>query len=174
MNNRILLNYAKQTAGGKSGEITPVSEYNVKANGTNLTTNGTFMECLTEITNINIGNKTVLGGFFQNAINLKVVEVFDTTNVTQMNNMFYNCGELENVPIFNTTNVTIMSSMFTNCAKLTDEALNNILYMCTNSNIKASNQKKLSTIGLTEAQATRCQSLSNYQDFLSAGWITGY
>ena len=34
--------------------------------------------------------------------------------------------------------------------------------------------KTLSTLGLTSAQATICQGLSNYSAFTSAGWTTGY
>lgn len=34
--------------------------------------------------------------------------------------------------------------------------------------------KTLKALNLTSSQATRCQSLSNYQDFINAGWTTGY
>ena len=45
--------------------------------------------------------------------------------------------------------------------------------MCTSA-VKIKRNKTLKFIGLTEAQATTCQSLSNYQAFLDAGWTTGY
>ena len=47
------------------------------------------------------------------------------------------------------------------------------LSMSTKSGQITSN-KTLKYIGLTEEQATICQSLSNYQAFTNAGWTTGY
>lgn len=56
-----------------------------------------------------------------------------------------------------------------------NESLNNIMTMCINAvKITNSTYKKLSYIGLTQTQATRCKKLSNYQIFLDAGWSTGY
>ena len=34
--------------------------------------------------------------------------------------------------------------------------------------------KTLQIVGLSSAQATTCQGLSNYADFVEAGWTTGY
>ena len=63
--------------------------------------------------------------------------------------------------------------MFKNCTSLSDGSLNNILTICTNATSYPST-KTLKYIGLSEEQATKCQSLSNYQAFLDAGWTTGY
>lgn len=60
--------------------------------------------------------------------------------------------------------------MFQGCSNLSDESLNNIMYSFANSPLKST----LYAANLTSAQATRCQSLSNYQMFLDAGWTTGY
>lgn len=97
----------------------------------------------------------------------------DTSKVTDMGDMFRDCRNLQTIPLLDTSNVTIMGSMFDGCRNLSDESLNNILAMCTNA-AKITSNKTLKYIGLTEEQANICQSLSNYQDFINAGWTTGY
>ena len=101
---------------------------------------------------------------------------WDTSKIITMNGMFYNCSKLKslgNISEWNISNVTDMNGMFFNCSNLTDESLNNIMASCISAT-SPSLTKKLSSMGITQAQATRCQSLSNYQAFLNAGWTTGY
>lgn len=150
------------------------SEYNVKAGISNPTSGNSFKDFITEITNFNIGSLTVLTSFFTQYSNLKSVELFDTSNVTSMTYMFYKNRNLEDVPLFNTSKVTSMLDVFTDCSKLTNASLNNILLMCANSIVSNTSNKKLSKIGLTQAQATICEGLSNYSAFTAAGWTTGY
>jgi hypothetical protein len=66
-----------------------------------------------------------------------------------------------------------MSSMFKGCTNLSNNGLNTILAMCTNAKAYTKT-KTLKQLSLTEAQATRCKSLSNYSAFTAAGWTTGY
>ena len=66
-----------------------------------------------------------------------------------------------------------MNGMFQSCTLLTQESLNNILQMCINAT-SFTGTKTLKYLGLSSTQATTCQSLSNYQAFLNAGWTTGY
>jgi len=63
--------------------------------------------------------------------------------------------------------------MFIHCENLSNESLNNVLQMCINATSYAGT-KTLKYIGLTIAQANICQSLSNWQEFLDAGWTAGY
>lgn len=63
--------------------------------------------------------------------------------------------------------------MFSRCSSLSNESLNNILEMCINAT-SYTGTKTLKQIGLTSSQATTCQSLSNWNDFVTAGWTTGY
>lgn len=96
-----------------------------------------------------------------------------SANITQASQMFYNCSHLKNVPVYNLKNCTVLTNIFGSCPQLTDESLNNILLMCADCE-KITASKTLKTVGLTSAQATRCQSLSNWQTFVDAGWSTGY
>lgn len=98
----------------------------------------------------------------------------NTSNVTDMYNMFGSCFNLITVPVLNTSRATDMRDMFYYCPALSNESLNNIMQMCININPSYNKAKTLSSIGLTQTQATTCQSLSNYQAFLEAGWTTGY
>ena len=134
-----------------------------------------FHDCknLTTIPLLNISKVTNMGYMFYNCTNLATIPLLNTSKVTNMGNMFYNCTKLTSIPLLDTSNVANMYSMFSNCPNLSDESLNNILAMCTNAT-KITSNKTLSRIGLTSDQATRCQSLSNYEAFTAAGWTTGY
>ena len=114
---------------------------------------------------------TNMDNMFEVCKNLINIPVLDTSNVTSMSHMFYNCTNLTSIPQLNTSSVTIMQGMFYNCTSLSNESLNNILYMCVHS---ATTTKTLKYIGLTQEQANICTTLSNYQDFVNAGWTTGY
>lgn len=122
---------------------------------------------------LDTSNVTTMFSMFLGCEALKNVSLFDTSKVTNMFVMFQNCKSLENVPVLDTSSCTNFLNMFTQCTKLTNESLNNILKMCINATLYTGT-KTLKQLGLTAAQATTCQGLSNYQDFLDAGWTTGY
>lgn len=91
--------------------------------------------------------------------------------------MFSNCNKLVTIPELDCSNLNsnaAMTDMFSECPMLSNESLNNILNTCAKSSITKSSYKTLKIIGLTSAQATTCEGLSNYQAFLDAGWTTGY
>ena len=136
---------------------------------------GMFNSCsnLTSIPLLNTSNVTNMGSMFDNCSNLTSIPLLDTSNVTGMGSMFAYCKSLTSIPLLNTSNVTDMYGMFNSCSSLNNESLNNILAMCTNA-VKITSNKTLKRIGLTEEQANICKTLSNYQDFVNAGWTTGY
>ena len=119
---------------------------------------------------------------FYQCTSLETVPQFNTEKVTNFTYMFDGCSNLVNVPEFDVSSIVwtgtgtvAFGSMFANCPKLSNESLNNILAMCIKMvNVTAQASKNLKYIGLSSAQATICQSLSNYQAFLDAGWTTGY
>lgn len=177
------------------------SDFTVKVDATKQSNNNVLASYIVEIKNLDLSyiSKTNLSSFFSSLNNLKKISftsrnniinmynIFsgcyqleeidfsnvDTSNVTDMSSMFYNCSALTSIPQLNTSKVTSMSSMFQGCTHLTNESLNNILAMCANATSYAGT-KTLNYIGLTSAQATTCQGLSNYQAFLDAGWTIGY
>lgn len=144
-------------------------------------TTGMFIGCISlkKIPLLDLSKVISSLRMFNGCLSLKEIPLLNTSSITNMGYMFSGCSSLEKVPLLNTSNnsgtKSTMQSMFSGCTNLTDESLNNILAMCINAT-KFSNEDfmKLSYIGLTSAQATRCQSLSNYQAFLNAGWTTGY
>lgn len=143
---------------------------------------------------------TTSEGMFYQSSNLTEVPFFDTSSSTNCNNMFdgcsniitippldfssnqyaigmfSNCSKLVNLPELDFSQIggSNMNSTFSGCPMLSDESLNNIMASVIKSNVTNVSRKKLSYIGLSSEQATRCQSLSNYQAFLNAGWTTGY
>lgn len=142
---------------------------------------------------------TTVGEMFQNCSSLEIAPTISTNdyasasyvfaNCTSLvdasgvaglkaNNIygiFMNCTNLENVPQFSVTSSIHLQNSFSGCPALTDESLNNIMAMFTSVTPNATNaEKTLKYIGLSEEQATKCQSLSNYEAFAAAGWSMGY
>lgn len=139
--------------------------------------NNMFAGCksLIEVPQMDTSNVTKMGSMFRFCSVLTEVPLLDTSNVANMYGMFTYCGKLTTVPQFDTSSVTNMRTMFDGCSSLSDQSLNNILAMCANAkNITDASSKRLSSLSLTSAQATRCKSLSNYSAFTAAGWTTGY
>lgn len=135
-----------------------------------------FYKCssLTEVPLLNLSKATNVTAMFYNCVRLKTVPLFDLSSVTHVFSMFLGCSALEDVPEFNCPNVITAETMFQNCSSLTEQSLNNILGTCITMTKISSSSKTLKYIGLTSSQATTCESLSNYQAFLDAGWTTGY
>lgn len=88
--------------------------------------------------------------------------------------LFADCKQLKHIPVlpmsFSWSNG--MSGMFSGCDALTDESLNNL--MATFIPNTSAGYKNLRFYGISQEQAERCKTLSNYQAFLDAGWTTGY
>lgn len=138
-----------------------------------------FYQCssLTSVSIINIPSSiTSMYECFDQCSALIAIPEIDTSNIKNMSEMCYNCQSLVTVPILDTSKLvgTGFSRAFSFCSNLSNTSLNNILRMCINAVNLSSNQKKLSVVGLTSAQATTCQTLSNWDDFVAAGWITGF
>lgn len=128
---------------------------------------------------------------------LETIEISDTSNVTDMGNMCYNCRALKAFPSINTKKLTDMNRIvngcrslmtfpildthlvtnfqyaFYDCNNLTNGSLNNILYMLAHAT-SYTGTKTLYQVGLSQAQATTCTTLSNWADCQTAGWSTGY
>lgn len=111
---------------------------------------------------------------FWGCTNLTVIPKLDTSLVTNMYTMFTDCTNLTTIPELDTSLVTNMSYMLQGCTSLSDDSLNNILTMCANATSISSDNKTLKYVGLTEEQAKKCTTLSNWQAFINAGWQAGY
>lgn len=161
---------------------------------------GYIYTALTEISELDTSEVTNMANMFYGCKNLRTISQLNTSDVTKMNGMFYECSSLIAIPQFDMHNVTVMANMcgrctnlitipqldissvtnianaFKACTSLSDESLNNILAMCANATayITQGTNMTLAYIGLTEEQATKCTTLSNYSAFTSAGWTTGY
>ncbi len=118
---------------------------------------------------------TVTNGYqmFQTCYSLKSVASLNFANVTSLNSAFYGCTALEDVGVITMPKATNINHMFEQCSSLTNDSLNNIMASLMTCNVSASN-KTLRYAGITSAQATICQTLSNWDAFVEAGWSTGY
>ena len=127
---------------------------------------------LIEVPLLDTSKVTDISLMFRYCNKLIKIPQFDTSNVIRMQYTFDSCSNLTTIPLLNTSSLIDMVSAFEDCPNLSDESLNNILQMCVNS--KISDYKTLYHIGLSQEQSTKCQSLSNWSAFTSAGWSSGY
>lgn len=136
---------------------------------------GMFYRCtnLSEIPLLDTSKVTNTQHMFSECINLTTIPLLNTSNVIYMYGMFNKCTSLITIPLLDTSNATQMDDMFKTCPALSNDSLNNILAMCTNA-VKITENKTLAFIGLTQEQASKCKTLSNYSAFTAAGWTTGY
>lgn len=123
----------------------------------------------------NISQVTDVSYMFSNCGSLETAPQLDISNATNLSNMFAYSSKLKNVPQYNFTKATDLLNMFRYCNSLSDDSMNNILASCTTA-INYTSTKTLKAIGFTNSSfpARRIQTLSNYQDFLDAGWTIGY
>lgn len=135
----------------------------------------TFKDCinLENIPQFNTTNVTYMENMFNNCQKITELPQLDTQNVTSMFSMCRGCISLVTVPVLDTSKVKTMAYMFADCPNLSDDSLNNILQMSINATAYT-DDKHLNRTGLSEEQATKCTTLSNYQAFTEAGWTTGY
>lgn len=108
--------------------------------------------------------------------NMQSMALIDTSKVIAFTQAFSNCYYLKDVPVLSFASVTAgnyLYGIFQNCSSLSNASLNNIMASCISAT-NISGTKTLRNLGLTSAQCTTCQGLSNYQAFLDAGWTTGY
>lgn len=178
-------NYAKEIQDNWDSSITNLSQkfYNSDllkfmpmvdtSKATN--TSNMFYNCinLMAIPLLNISDVKNTTSMFYRCRNLIEIPHFDVSSATKCTSMFSGCSNLKTVPNLNISKTTDATSMFLSCTNLSNESLNNIMEMCINA-IKITSNKTLKNIGLTQTQTETCQSLSNYQAFLDAGWTTGY
>ena len=108
--------------------------------------------------------------------NLIELPQFNLSSATDVACMCDDCYKLKTVPVLNISSATKVEKMFGDCSSLTDDSLNNILATLTGATayIAQGTNMTLAYVGLTEEQATKCTTLSNYAAFTAAGWSTGY
>ena len=133
-----------------------------------------FCSSITTIPNLNLSSVVGTRYMFNGCTSLTSMPNINLPELVDAARMFNNCSALTDVPALNAPKLSIMQNMFLGCTALSESSLNNILLLCANSAVTTEDYKTLKYIGLTESQATKCTTLSNYQAFLNAGWTTGY
>lgn len=127
---------------------------------------------LTKVSFSNTSNITNLASLFENCASLTSAPTgLDLSNVQYMASMYAGCSSLVTIPVYNIPNVTSMGQSFGNCPNLSDDSLNNIMATCISA-VKITSNKTLFMLGLSDEQRQKCTTLSNFQDFRSAGWNT--
>lgn len=130
---------------------------------------------LLELRSVDSSNAYNFKYTFSGCSKLVTVNAIDTGKGREFNYCFQNCVKLENLPVLDFSSMTNNIDMFSSCPLLTNQSLNNILNAIAHGTSITNNVwKTLKRMGLTSTQATTCQSLSNWDAFVAAGWSTGY
>jgi len=162
--------------------LTSVPQFNT-SNVTNMS--NAFERCrtITTMPLLDMSKVTNCAYIFDDCTSLVSVPQFDMGNCTDPGAMFNGCSALVTVPQFNWSKVTSFggslnsTKMFYGCTSLSNASLNNILASLAGATSFSGGlltPKTLKFIGLTQAQATICEGLSNFAAFTAAGWSTGY
>lgn len=129
---------------------------------------------------LDLSNIEGMASMFEDCRKLVSFGYFDSSNIQGMVSTFKGCSALTTLPgttnpsqILDTSNLMYFQDCFSGCMYLSNDSLNVILRMCINAT-KITSNKTLKYIGLADWQATTCQTLSNWNDFVAAGWTTGY
>lgn len=127
--------------------------------------------------------ETSISSDFSNMFNgctfLTKVEELDTSNGTNFSSMFANCMALVEIPVFDFSNArysTSLTSVFSTASnKLSTNSLDNILQSCISAT-SFNGTKTLRNVGISSSRYSQevIESLPHYQDFINAGWTTGY
>lgn len=131
-----------------------------------------FVNCknLSNVDNIIFNRVNWLFRAFVNCTNLVNAPSMRLNSCCRIESLFEGCVNLVNIPMYNTMKINRCQNFVNICPNLSNDSLNNVLQMCSDMNCTYN----LSYIGLTEDQANICMNLSNYQNFINAGWTTGY
>lgn len=115
---------------------------------------------------------------FRSCTNLKSVPQYDTQRVTNVTSMFEGCYRLEDFPALNLRSCTSFTSFLRGCQSLTNESLNNVLATCISATSFTGEKTLKYLFGSQDMSsyysASTIQGLSNYQDFIDAGWTIGW
>ena len=180
-NNKITLNNTSKVYdwryafSSSTGNITLIPDMSACTQIESMFSANTFVETLP----INsIGNATSIYCLCYNCKSLKSFPPIDTSKVTRFQRFVDGCESLVDIPVLDmrvSSQGTYIQDMYNGCVSLSNESLNNIMASLLSA-VKVTNAtyKNLKYIGLSQEQAERCETLSNYQAFVDAGWITGY
>lgn len=140
--------------------------------------NYVFYNCLS-LTTVPEWN-TSSGKYFSRALRsclaLEYAPIWNLTSALDLSQMFWDSYNLKNIPFYNIPSATNLSNMFANTGNsLTENSRNNILLMCMSASAYTGT-KTLSELGFTSSvySAASWQSLTDYNNFVSAGWSIGY
>ena len=140
---------------------------------------------LKSVPNLDTTSATTYSWMFHNCAELERVDISNYTtanfilhSVGSFGHMFDGCSKLQyvnfgNFQTFDPTKTDNCYLMFNGCTQLSPTTLNDILKLCIlyGDNMSNPNDKKISIVGITDSTLLSViPTLSNYQDFINAGW----
>lgn len=134
---------------------------------------------LNDFSNVTFGQPTDVTDIF-NGSKATTLPYIDLSKATSIKNAFRNNANLVNVPAYDLSSVNAsdgFNNAFMNCNNLSNDSLNNILAMCASATNYNGTKTLYNVFGGSKSSvypASTVQALSNYQDFIDAGWTIGW
>ena len=148
---------------------------------TDMTSMFAFCHSLIHVCKFNTSSCTNMMNMFRDCFMLETVPELDTSNVDIFTYMCLADTALENFPELDAssaTNADAFTNMFGGCRNLTNDSINNILGMLASATSYTGTKTfKVLFNNNNYSQyypANMIQSLSNYTDFVNAGWTIGW
>lgn len=140
-----------------------------------------FCKSLLYICDLDTSSCTDITSMFRDCELLETIPEFDTSNVDKFTYMCLACKALKNFPELDASSATdanAFTNMFGGCTNLTNDSINNILGMLASATSYTGTKTfKIIFNNNNYSQyypANMIQSLSNYTDFVNAGWTIGW
>lgn len=133
----------------------------------------TFEDCniIENVPTIDTGASTTFYRCFHNCFALKTAPAWDLSSATNLTQMFWQDAALENIPVYDLSSASNLQNMYQNTGdNITNDSLNNILASCISATAYTGT-KSLAYLGLSNTYDAIIPTLSNYTDFVAAGWI---
>lgn len=131
------------------------------------------------LSNFNTSNLTDMSYMFLNTFCINTIDLssFDTRNVTNMQSAFESCkaSHIDFGENFVLPKLLYMTNIFSSASNFDNDTVNSILHILTTATSYAGT-KTLRALGFSSSRypALTIQGLSNYQEFINAGWTIGY
>lgn len=160
--------------------LTTVTNIPATSNVTNMSS--MFNSC-TNLTTIDLSNfdtssATSMYSMFSWCTSLTALDLsnFDTSSVTNFMNMFAMVPVDLDLSGFSFESAQMLGGMFADCYGLSKDTINTILHLCTTVPSEYTRPKTLAQLGFHNQMihSNEVMALSNYQEFVDAGWSIGY
>lgn len=157
-----------------SGSGANLDDYFITTPSSNLDVHRDNKLLIKQFPTMNMINRTTIEDMFSGYKALiSLPTMTNTTNITNAYDMAWNCPNLVNVPYYSMPNCREFGDAFISSVSLSNQSIQNIMQMlidCDNENYEGDKWLTAVISDQTPNLESKVMAMSNYQDFLNAGW----